>query len=127
NGLLLVTVHPEHVAPDALRRMHLVLAIGKAPLSILHSFARAADVPPPKATHAELADRDLTPGHCLLWDRRSDAPPRLLTVVPTNTERLRHVRRYAEGDLGVERSFFFRGPQRRLNLRANNLTRASLR
>jgi hypothetical protein len=33
----------------------------------------------------------------------------------------RHTRKYAEGDLGPERSFFFRGPNNDLNLRAQNL------
>ena len=31
------------------------------------------------------------------------------------------MRKYAEGDLGAEKSFTFRGPQGRLNLRAQNL------
>jgi len=33
----------------------------------------------------------------------------------------RHTRKYAEGDLGEERSFYFRGPDAALNLRAQNL------
>lgn len=33
----------------------------------------------------------------------------------------RHARRYAEGALGEDRSFYFRGPDERLNLRAQNL------
>ncbi|HXH85133.1 MAG TPA: HAD family hydrolase [Candidatus Tectomicrobia bacterium] len=35
----------------------------------------------------------------------------------------RHVRKYVEGELPPERSFFFRGPQNALNLRAANLQR----
>ena len=35
--------------------------------------------------------------------------------------RKRHTRKYAEGDLGPERSFWFRGPQGKLNLQAQNL------
>jgi hypothetical protein len=34
----------------------------------------------------------------------------------------RHARKYAEGDLGVDRSFRFRGPDSALNLRAHNLS-----
>ena len=33
----------------------------------------------------------------------------------------RHTRKYAEGELDEDRSFYFRGPQGRLNLRAQNL------
>jgi hypothetical protein len=32
------------------------------------------------------------------------------------------VRKYAEGELGEDRSFFFRGPEGELNLRAQNLS-----
>jgi hydroxymethylpyrimidine pyrophosphatase-like HAD family hydrolase len=35
----------------------------------------------------------------------------------------RHVRKYVEGELPPDRSFFFRGPDRALNLRAANLAR----
>ena len=35
----------------------------------------------------------------------------------------RHVRKYVEGELPAERSFFFRGPDQALNLRAANLAR----
>src|SRR5262249_55588156 len=37
-------------------------------------------------------------------------------------DRKRHKRNYALGELGEDRSFYFRGPQRKLNLRAHNLT-----
>jgi hypothetical protein len=33
----------------------------------------------------------------------------------------RHTRKYAEGDLGKDHSFYFRGPDNALNLRAQNL------
>jgi len=33
----------------------------------------------------------------------------------------RHTRKYAEGELDEDRSFYFRGPEGRLNLRAQNL------
>ena len=33
----------------------------------------------------------------------------------------RHTRKYAEGELGEDRSFYFRGPDGGLNLRAQNL------
>ena len=36
-------------------------------------------------------------------------------------ERRRHRRKYAEGELGPDRSFYFRGPDGKLNLRARNL------
>src|SRR5207244_3871698 len=35
----------------------------------------------------------------------------------------RHIRKYAEGELPPDRSFYFRGPEAKLNLRAVNLGR----
>jgi hypothetical protein len=34
----------------------------------------------------------------------------------------RHIRKYAEGALGEDKSFYFRGPANALNLRAQNLS-----
>ena len=49
--------------------------------------------------------------------RAADRDPRR----PGTAERRRERRRYAAGELPPERSFFFRGPDGRLNLRAQNL------
>jgi hypothetical protein len=40
---------------------------------------------------------------------------------PPKSERKRHSRKYAEGNLGPERSFFFRGREGKLHLKAQNL------
>jgi hypothetical protein len=40
---------------------------------------------------------------------------------PGTVERRRHIRKYAEGDLGEDKSFWFRGPDGSLTLRAQNL------
>ena len=44
-----------------------------------------------------------------------------LRTEPSTGERRRHLRKYAEGELGEDRSFYFRGPDAQLNLRAQNL------
>jgi hypothetical protein len=44
----------------------------------------------------------------------------ILDVEPSKGERRRHRRKYAEGDI-QEKSFYFRGPDGKLNLRAQNL------
>jgi hypothetical protein len=56
-----------------------------------------------------------------MWTRQSDRAPFKLRVLPGRTERQRHLRKYADGDLGRDRSFYFTGPQRRLKLQAQNL------
>jgi hypothetical protein len=42
-------------------------------------------------------------------------------VEPAKTELRRHRRKYATGELGEDKSFYFRGPEGKLNLRAQNL------
>ena len=47
--------------------------------------------------------------------------PFLMRTVAGRTEQRRHSRKYAEGELPPDRSFYFRGPRQKLNLRAQNL------
>jgi len=42
-------------------------------------------------------------------------------TIPPRIERQRHVRKYMEGELGTDKSFYFHGPEGKLNLRAQNL------
>jgi hypothetical protein len=57
----------------------------------------------------------------LVWMRGSDAAPRRVKPKAPHQVHKRHTRKYAEGSLGEDRSFYFRGPDDALNLRAQNL------
>src|SRR5262249_9320773 len=59
-------------------------------------------------------------GTALLWNKTAGAA-QVLKLEPSKTERRRHLRKYAEGELPEDRSFYFRGPEAKLNLRAHNL------
>jgi len=59
-------------------------------------------------------------GQGLFWSRRSGKPILVSTIQPRQ-DRQRHSRKYAEGELGEDKSFYFRGPDGALNLRAQNL------
>src|SRR5262249_53364943 len=48
-------------------------------------------------------------------------PPFWFRSEPPKGELQRHHRKYAEGELSPELSFYFRGPEDKLNLRAQNL------
>jgi hypothetical protein len=63
----------------------------------------------------------LESGELLLWSPGGEGPPRKVKAYPGKTERRRHRRKYAEGELPPDRSFYFRGPEEKLNLRAQNL------
>ena len=47
--------------------------------------------------------------------------PQKVTLEPAKIELRRHKRKYAAGQLGEDKSFYFRGPQGKLNIRAQNL------
>jgi hypothetical protein len=44
-----------------------------------------------------------------------------MSIIPGSRDRIRHRRKYAEGNVR-HRSFYFRGPDARQNLKAQNLT-----
>ena len=102
-GVLMVTVHPQHVSAAMLEAVDTALAVGKAPERMLQAFGR---VPP-----VELED-----GEVLAWSNGQAEPLRLVQ----GKAQVRHRRKYAAGDLGGE-AFVFRGPQGKLKLRAPNL------
>jgi hypothetical protein len=67
------------------------------------------------------APEALESGMALLWSKSAPDASTLLRVEPSRTERRRHLRKYAEGELPEDRSFYFRGREGKLNLRAHNL------
>ena len=56
-----------------------------------------------------------------MWNRGSGEPVRRIRTERPRQARTRHTQKYAEGDLGEDKSFYFRGPRGALNLRAQNL------
>src|SRR5262249_54765183 len=123
SGLMLITVHPDHVAPAVLSLIETIITVGESPEKAIQAFSEALSQPAP-----DLEPVKLEPGEALVWSRPSDsdtgqastAPFRLRIALPSG-ERRRHTRKYAEGDVGEEKSFYFRGPENKLNLRAQNL------
>jgi hypothetical protein len=111
-----ITVHPDQVHPDILKSVAMVIAVGPRPAETLRAFCEAQHEPPPALDLAEPQG-----GEVYVWSRRSGTSPRRVRIVPTATERRRHIRKYSEGELPPERSFYFRGPEGKLNLRAHNL------
>jgi hypothetical protein len=115
-GTLMITVHPESVSPAALSVVDLVIAVGEAPERTLANFSKALGQPPPA-----LAPVRLQSGEAIAWFRHTAEPPFWFRSEPPKGERQRHHRKYAEGELAPELSFYFRGPEGKLNLRAQNL------
>src|SRR5262245_8097860 len=116
HGMIFVTVYPGEVMPAALASLGLVLLVGESPQETLQAFCGAAGRKAPKLEY-----KTLETGQALLWFPSSKSAPTLIKVPPGRTERQRHQRKYAEGELPPEKSFYFRGPEKKLNLRAHNL------
>lgn len=112
---IMITVHPVHVAAPILRHVDVAIAVGPRPESTLAELAGAINQPMPRVT-----PRPPTRGEVIAWFMKDGLEPMRLRTIPAHAQRLRHLRKYAEGNLGV-RSFIFRGPDCRLNLRAQNL------
>lgn len=116
-GLLLLTVHPDRIAKVVLRTLDTLLVVGDAPGDAIATFAEAIGVPAPP-----FIGEPLPTGAALLW--RPGISPQTLVLFeaePPKSERHRHQRKYATGELGEDKSFYFRGPEDKLNLRAQNL------
>lgn len=115
-GMLLITVHPDQVAPAALWSVHKIIAVGESPEATLQAFSKVLGQRPPP-----LAPMSLQPGEVLLWARQPAVGVERFRIAPSRADHIRHRRKYAQGALGAEKSFYFRGPAGQLNLRAQNL------
>jgi HAD superfamily hydrolase (TIGR01484 family) len=118
HATILVTVHPDQLAPEVLASVETVAAVGDAPASTIRHFCAGLGVPPPPLP----TDDRIEAGQALLWERCSGREPAQVRVVQPELQRRRHARKYSEGELGEDRSFYFRGPDGALSLRAQNLS-----
>jgi len=114
--LVLVTVDPVRLAPELLQRVDVVVACGPSPAEVLGAFVRGAGVPAPEE---ELPGAGVL-GEAVAWHRGERHQLAPVVVVRARSERLRHLRKYAEGDLGP-RSFVFRGAEGLGEATARNL------
>jgi hypothetical protein len=99
-----------------LRALDTLIVLGDKPREMLREFTDAN-----RMDAAAEVPQALEAGTALFWSKTSNSPPTLVRVEPSRIERRRHLRKYAEGELPEDRSFYFRGPEAKLNLRAQNL------
>jgi energy-coupling factor transporter ATP-binding protein EcfA2 len=114
-GVIQISVHPDLIAPKALCHVKTLIVVGKSPDVAFHELGKACGKAAP-----EVGGEELEPGYALLWHVGTETPVHL-KIAPGHTERRRHTRKYAEGELPPDRSFYFKGPEKKLNLRARNL------
>jgi hydroxymethylpyrimidine pyrophosphatase-like HAD family hydrolase len=113
-SLILLTVHPDHVARSALASIDHVLVIGKRPDQSIRAFAEATGREPPEP----LPESDENGGWS--WPLAGNRVIAFQPELPPEGHK-RHKRKYAKGELGDDKCFYFRGPKGELNLKADNL------
>ncbi len=113
DATVFITVHPDALAPEALYMVKTVIALGPPAKEVIETFCKTIGISPPR----ELPEP--TEDEVLFYTAHGEA----FAINPERPEQKhrRHVRKYAVGDLGPDRSFYFRGPDNALNLRAQNL------
>jgi hypothetical protein len=110
---IFVTVHPDAVATEALKTVDTVIALGPHAPETVSVFCKKTGQKPPPGMHPPGDDE------VLFW-RPGKGEPIPINVRTPHQEHKRHTRKYAEGALSDDESFYFRGPEGRLNLKAQN-------
>ncbi|MCA1442755.1 HAD-IIB family hydrolase [Ensifer sp. IC4062] len=117
SGMIMITVHPESVSPDVLAAVTAVVALGPTAREAIEAVCAAVGQAPPDGLDEPQARDEV-----LFWQCSSGAAVRRIRVEKPRQVRKRHTRKVAEGHLDEEASFYFRGPEQEMNLRAHNLT-----
>ncbi|WLD10149.1 HAD-IIB family hydrolase [Planctellipticum variicoloris] len=111
-----ITVNPDQVNSQVLSSVGTVIAVGASPDKTLRTYCRTQKIQPPTLPGGKQES-----GQVVVWSRSAGSDPLYVRVAPNAVERKRHIRKYAEGELPPDRSFYFKGPAGKLNLRAQNL------
>ena len=114
-SVIFITVHPDAVSVEALRTVQVVIALGDKASDVIAQFCELIGVEAPSGASPP-EDEEV-----LFWDRGGGERVRAVKADRPRQAHKRHTRKSAEGELGADRSFYFRGPDNALNLRAQNL------
>lgn len=115
-GLLMITLEPDRIAAPALHYVDQIVAVGEKPISTIRNFAAALNLPGPPADEIVIKR-----GEALVWPARGSSHPTRFKSAKPKGEHRRHRRKYVQGALDADESFYFRGRSNKLKLRAENL------
>lgn len=109
-----VTTNPDHLTRTFLKQVDIAISLGDDPVNSMRQFAdkAGANIPIPNLPRNHYGD-------LLIWNKADYCTVQIQGNLPSRVLR-RHKRKYAAGDMGPN-SFYFRGPEGKLNLKANNL------
>lgn len=115
-SFIAVTVDPLEISKAVLKHVDLLLSVGSNPVLTMDDFARAQDLKP-----VSDAFEPLGYGQAEAWFCRGEKNSTRINLIEAPMLHRRHLRKYAEGNLGRERSFYFTGPCAKLKIRCQNL------
>ena len=113
SAVIFITVHPESVSPEVLKNVSTIVALGGS--GVISKFCEAIDEESPPLGSPSAEDE------VIVWERKFGRRPSALKPERPKQAHKRHTRKYAEGALGLDRSFYFCGVDNELNLRAQNM------
>jgi hypothetical protein len=113
---LFVTTHPNHISKQTLESINVIIGVGSSALAILREVSQAIGQPLPGTVPSTLNQDE-----GLVWFRHTQQAPLRVQLVQPKQLSQRHRRKYAEGRIGENVSFYFCGPEGKLHLRAQNL------
>lgn len=113
-NFMVITTNPGLISPAFLQRVNIAIIMGELPNRSMAEFASLVTAP------MEIPENiRLQKGEALVWRKDQERIFPIRSEMPV-TLLHRHKRKYANGDMGPD-SFYFRGPKKKLNLKANNL------
>jgi hypothetical protein len=95
-----------------------IIAVGPDPQNVISQFNAGADAKL-KMNWPRLGSSQT--GQAIVWQFSESNEPVRVNIQPAKAELRRHRRKYAAGELGEDKSFYFRGADKKLNLRAQNM------
>jgi hydroxymethylpyrimidine pyrophosphatase-like HAD family hydrolase len=116
HGTLYITVHPGSVCKTVLATIDTLIVIGDHVDDTVRELCEVAGLEVPA-----FAAVGKLPTGCALYWQVGTREAIVVDVERATHDRKRHLRKYMEGNLGKLRSFYFRGPDGKLNLAAPNL------
>lgn len=115
-GTIFVTLDPHWICQDVLAAASCVIAMGGTATQAVAEVAKLLDLTPWEQP-PEMGD-----GEFLLWHPHGGHAPLAVTQMTPRQPHHRHRGKYATGDVGCARSFYFRGPGNTEGPTARNLT-----
>lgn len=112
---IFVTVAPESLSVDLLKKIDAVIAIGKTASEKLRRLRNSIGL------SAWSQDVELRSDEVIIWLRQQDGAVVPVTIEAPRQFHRRHTGKYAVGDVGEWHSFYFRGAQNQINRRARNV------